>query len=246
MTHRIVVQNMPAGRRRLLVGGLVVALLASGWGLFELGRYQAGFSLLDSRGTQRQLRVEGDELRQRVRRLREEKVALQRAQEIESQAHDEVQSDLRVLQDEILELKEELAFYRGIVSPGDMASGLRIQGFNVRKNPRTDAYRYQIVLTQVLKNDNFTRGTVDMEIEGIRERGGDKETLSLLDVSVPEKEQLHFRFKYFQEFEGDLELPDGFVPFRVTISVSPSGRRYEPIEETFDWPVGSLIDMGTL
>ena len=246
MNHQIVVHHMSVGRRRLLVGTIILVLIAGGWGLFELGRHQAGFSLLDARAERQHLVTERDELQQRVRRLREEKVALQRAQEIEAQAHDEVQSDLRVLQDEILELKEELAFYRGIVSPGDMASGLRIQGFNVRKNPRTDTYRYQVVLTQVLKNDNFTSGTVNMKIEGIRERGGEKATLELSDVSVPSENRLNFRFKYFQEFEGDLELPDGFVPFRVTVTVNPSGRRYDPIEETFDWPVGSLIDMGTL
>lgn len=246
MSHRIVVRDMPLGRWRLLLAAIAVAVLAGLWGLYELGRYRAGYNLIEVRSEQHQLRSERDELQQRVRQLREEKVALERAREIEARAHKEVQSDLKVLQDEILELKEELAFYRGIVSPGDMASGLRIQSFNVRKNPRTDAYRYRVVLTQVLKNDNFTSGTVDMEIEGIRERGGEKTTLSLSDVSVSSDDRIHFRFKYFQEFEGDLELPEGFVPFRVNISVSPSGRRYEPIEETFDWPVGSLIDMGTL
>jgi Sec-independent protein translocase protein TatA len=246
MNHRVVVRDMSPGRWRLLLAAIVVVVLVGLWGLYELGRYQAGYNLIEVRSERHQLRSERDELQKRVRQLREEKVALERAREIEAQAHKEVQSDLKVLQDEILELKEELAFYRGIVSPGDMASGLRIQSFNVRKNPRTDAYRYQVVLTQVLKNDNFTSGTVDMEIEGIRERGGEKTTLSLSDVSVPSEDRIHFRFKYFQEFEGDLELPEGFVPFRVNISVNPSGRRYEPIEETFDWPVGSLIDMGTL
>ncbi len=246
MNHRIVVRDMPPGRRRLLGAVAVIAVLGGSWGLYELGRYHAGYNLVEARSERHQLMGERDELQQRVRQLREEKVALERARDIEAQAHEEVQADLKELQDEILELKEELAFFRGIVSPGDMASGLRIQSFNVRKNPRTDAYRYQVVLTQVLKNDNFTSGTVDMEIEGIRERGGEKATLSLSDVSVPSDDRLHFRFKYFQEFEGDLELPEGFVPFRVTISVNPSGRRYDPIEETFDWPVGSLIDMGTL
>ncbi|MFW6191103.1 MAG: DUF6776 family protein, partial [Thiohalospira sp.] len=133
-----------------------------------------------------------------------------------------------------------------IVSPEDTASGLRVQSFDVEKNASEELFHYQLVLTQVLKNDSFTSGHIDLEVEGVHEDSGTRERLELEEISADETERLRFRFRYFQDFRGDLELPEGFVPFRVIVTVRPSGGRYGTIEETFDWPVGSLIELENL
>jgi hypothetical protein len=100
------------------------------------------------------------------------------------------------------------------------------------------------VLTQVLKNDRLARGDVDVVLEGIREDDGQQETIKLKDVAVPKIRSLNFRFKYFQSFEGDMEMPEGFVPIRVNVTVNPSSRRLKSVQKVFDWTVGSLTDLG--
>ena len=136
---------------------------------------------------------------------------------------------------EILELKEELAFYRGIVSPKDAASGLHLQSFKIESSGRAQGYRYKVILTQVLQNDRLARGIVKIKVDGLQ--GQTPKTLNLSDITANSVKDLEYRFKYFQNLEGDLLLPKGFSPLRVTISVLPNGRDgEETIEKTYDWP----------
>ncbi|MGM0412311.1 MAG: DUF6776 family protein [Pseudomonadota bacterium] len=246
MTHRVIVRPQRPRNWRLLIAAAVLVGLAALWGIYELGRYQGGFDAAEAGAERERLVEERDALQKRVKELRAQKVALERARDIEEEGHRQVREDLKRLQDELLEIKEELAFYRGIVSPEDAASGLRVQSFDVEKNAGDEIFHYQLVLTQVLKNDSFTSGYVSLEVEGVHEDGGSRERLELAEISTEGKERLRFRFRYFQDFRGDLELPEGFVPFRVIVTVRPSGDRYGSIEETFDWPVGSLIELENL
>ncbi|SFD74339.1 hypothetical protein SAMN05660831_02209 [Thiohalospira halophila DSM 15071] len=246
MSHRVIVRPQRPRNWRFLLAALILAVAAGLWGIYELGRYQGGFDAAEARAERQRLLEAREALQERVEELRSQKVALERARDIEEQGHEQVREDLKRLQDELLEIKEELAFYRGIVSPEDTASGLRVQSFDVEKNASDDLFHYQLVLTQVLKNDSFTSGYASLEVEGVHEDGGSRERLDLAEISADETEQLRFRFRYFQDFRGDLELPEGFVPFRVIVTVHPSGGRYGTIEETFDWPVGSLIELENL
>ena len=246
MTHRVVVRSQRPRTWRLLILLAVLVGFATLWGVYELGRYQGGFDAAQARAERVRLMEARDALRERVKELRAEKVALERDRDIEEEGHRQVREDLKRLQDELLEIKEELAFYRGIVSPEDTASGLRVQSFDVEKNTGDEIFHYQLVLTQVLKNDSFTSGYASLEVEGVYEDGGTRERLALAEIATDGTERLRFRFRYFQDFRGDLELPEGFVPFRVIVTVHPSGGRYGSIEETFDWPVGSLIELDNL
>ena len=246
MTHRVIVRPQRPRNWRILLGVVILAGLAGLWGIYELGRYQGGFDAAEARAERQRLMEAREALEERVAELRSQKVALERARDIEEQGHEQVREDLKRLQDELLEIKEELAFYRGIVSPEDTASGLRVQSFDVEKNASDDLFHYQLVLTQVLKNDSFTSGYAGLEVEGVHEDGGTRERLKLGAISADGTERLRFRFRYFQDFRGDLELPEDFVPFRVIVTVHPSGGRYGTIEETFDWPVGSLIELENL
>ncbi len=92
----------------------------------------------------------------------------------------------------------------------------------------------------MLKNDRHVRGKIDVIIEGIMEEDGRQEQINLRDVTVSKNSDLEYRFKYFQSFEGDMKLPAGFVPIRVTVTVKPRYRSQEQIEKVFDWGIGSL------
>ena len=138
------------------------------------------------------------------------------------------------LQDETLELKEELAFYRSILAPKDNSQGLRIQSASIEATTVERIHHYKVVLTQVLTNNTAVSGKVGLTLEGVREDKPEK--LELKQVSVDGAASKPFKFKYFQNVEGDVELPDGFVPQRMIISVEPSGRRYNDLETVVTWP----------
>jgi len=218
----------------------VLVLLAVGAGsvsLFDYGRYMAGYDSAEADEELGRLAQQHQQLEGEITQLREKKAQVVRAAQIERQAYSELDTNLKVLQAEIIELKEELAFYRGIVSPRDASRGLHLQSFSLEHNG-THSYRYKVVLTQVLKNDRLASGRVQLQIEGLLNNAPktlELKTLTRVKGEKPVKE-LKYRFKYFQNLEGDLHLPTGFRPLRASIQILPGGRKQEMIEKTIDWP----------
>jgi len=181
---------------RIVLGLGFIALIIGGWSLFDYGRYLAGYDSVTYTEERDALLLTNSELEQKVDRLREKKALLERAAQIERQAYDELDITLKMLQGEILELKEELAFYRGIVSPQDASSGLHLQRFNIEANGKSRSYRYKIVLTQVLKNDRLATGKVQLSIDGMK--NNQSRTLSLKELSEKSVKERDYKFKYFQ------------------------------------------------
>lgn len=230
----LVVKAHHPWKTRLFLLFFAAMLVAGGWALFEYGRFSAGYDAAEVSQTHGVLLDLVDELEGRIEGLREEKAVLERAAQIERKAYDELDTTLKVLQAEILELKEELAFYRGIVSPRDAAQGLHLQRFRIEPNGKSQGYRYKIILTQILKDDRTARGRIQFTIEGLH--NNETRVLGLEQVAEKPVKELDYSFRYFQNLEGDLKLPADFKPQRVTIRVVPHRSSGETIEKTFDWP----------
>ncbi|MFU8804912.1 MAG: DUF6776 family protein [Bradymonadaceae bacterium] len=75
---------------------------------------------------------------------------------------------------------------------------------------------------QVKRNDQQVRGVVHLSLEG--ELDGHPVTLSLAELTAPAVENLPFRFRYFQHFEGEVQVPHRFRPRTVHLRVEPAGR----------------------
>jgi hypothetical protein len=232
----LIVKSHNPWRNRLLVLLAGVAVIIAGWALFEYGRYSAGFDGIEARDERNVLFNQIDDLEDQIGDLRKDKAALERSQQIERKAYTDLDTTLKVLQAEILELKEEVAFYRGIITPRDAAQGLYLQSFKVEPNGTPRGYRYKVILTQVFQNEHHARGTLRLSIEGSHNQ--QPTVLALSDVTEKRIKELEYRFKYFQNMEGDIQLPAGFKPKRAIVSVLPSGRSNDEatIEKTYDWP----------
>lgn len=212
---------------------ILLVLLISGWTLFDYGRFLAGYDSREAAGEIDSLLQVQAHLEKRIETLREDKAVLQRAAQIERKAYNELDTTLKVLQAEVLEHKEELAFYRGIVSPKDSSSGLYLQNFFLTQNGETRSFRYKVVLTQVLKNSRLVSGKVKLEFEGLQ--NGEPKTLTLKEITTKKVRNLNYRFKYFQNVEGGVEFPEKFSLLRVRIQILPRGRQRDMIEKTIEW-----------
>lgn len=230
----VVVKTHHPWKTRLLIILTALAVIFGAWGAFEYGRFSAGFDTYEAQKDRKVLARKNEELHGEIETLREQKAFLERAAQIDKQAYQEQKERLRVLQAEILELKEELAFYRGIVSPRDASRGLRLQSFKIESNGTPRGYRYKVVLTQVLKNDRTASGTVKLAVEGLH--NNEPKTYLLSQLTEKSIKELDYRFRYFQNIEGDIVLPEGFKPLRVSVAIHPRGRAQDEIEKTFDWP----------
>jgi hypothetical protein len=212
----------------------VVILISAAYLLFQKGVHYAGTEWLA-------LEQQGEALGRQLREAREQNVELsqqlailERSSEIDRLASLEVRNEFAALQDQMLELSRELEFYRSIVSPKDGRTGLQIQHFAVKAGSSGGVFGYQLMLIQVQRNERYVRGVIEIEVEGVED--GKKRVLSLSALGS-EKKNLKFKFRYFQEFGGELVIPDGFLPESVTVKVRPSGKGKPPgVDKTMEWP----------
>lgn len=236
---------METGNRKILVYqpiyvwlGLAVtlALLATAaYVLFERGKFHAGSGLEKLARQRDELEDRVAELQKENLRLREQLAVSQRSSEIDRRASLEVRREFSGLQDELLELRKELDFYRGIVSPGDSRPGLRIQRFQLEPSAESGRVFYTLTLTQVKRNERYVRGVVEMEVEGLED--GAPKVLVFRNLAEDNTRALKYKFRYFQNFEGDIWIPPQFEPKKVRVLLKPEGKGQPPgVEKLMDWP----------
>jgi len=220
--------------RMAVIAGLGVALFAAWW-LYDLGKLRGVDELAALRTEHALLEKRHKRLLEEASTLREQVAILDRSSQIDRQAALDVKADLGQLEEELQAAREEVEFYRGIVAPGDVQSGLRIHRFTLEEGNTTGEYHYDLVLTQLKRNDRYVTGVVDWRISGMMV--GEKGELALAGVTNPPVKQLKFRFRYFQDLAGKITLPDGFEPDKVILSIQPGGKGKLPaVEQAFDWP----------
>lgn len=231
-TPQLIVREHMPHQRKLLLVVFVLLVIGVAYAAYDYGHSRAGYDYASVEQARDDLQQELRQREQTVADLQDRIVVMERAAEIDKQGYREIDESLRNMQSEILELKEEVAFYRSIVSPRESSRGVRIQRFKITPGSEAQSFRYKLVLTQVITNSKLTRGNVHIEIEGLRD--GHHETLGLDKVATEKADKLPFRFRYFQNFEGDLLLPAGFMPSRILVRVvSSSGNT---LQKSFDWP----------
>lgn len=236
---------MESGNRKILVYQpaylwtaavvAVVMLVSGGYLLFRYAANHAAGELVRISRQETGLKRQLDEAQEQNASLRQRLAILERSSEIDRRATLEVRNDFARLQDKMQALRKELAFYRGIVSPADSKAGLSIQRFDLKRQASVGRYSYTLMLTQVKGNDKYAQGIVEIAVEGMQD--GHSKVLSLDSLRVDGGEAMKFRFRYFQDFEGEIEIPAEFEPRLLTIHARTRGKGQPPaVEKTLEWP----------
>jgi hypothetical protein len=78
------------------------------------------------------------------------------------------------------------------------------------------------------------KGSVAIHVDGLF--NGKQTAYDVRELGTFENKQFNFQFKYFQNIQGFLQLPDGFIAHKVSISAKTKGRgkKYN-IQRQFDW-----------
>jgi len=218
----------------VVLASLGIALFAAWW-LYDLGKLRGVDELAGLRTAHAMLEKRYKKLLKGDVALREKVAILERSSQIDRQAALDVKADLGQLEEELQAVREEVEFYRGIVAPGDVPSGLRIHRFTLEEGVVPGEYHYDLVLTQLKRNDHYVTGIVDWKISG--SMLGEQGKLALAGVTNPPVKQLNFRFRYFQALAGKITLPEGFEGEKVILIIKPEGKsKPSPVEQAFDWP----------
>ncbi|TXR54900.1 DUF6776 family protein [Reinekea thalattae] len=187
--------------------------------------------LLNEVSTLRQLL---DNNAERERELRQQVAVLENSAFVDKGAVNDVRNSNRELTDRIAELEKDIALYQGIMSPSDNTTGLTIQEVSVASTAQPGRYRFKVMLTQVGNNSRYLRGFVGINIMGVQD--GEITAYPLKDLSENINDiDIKFRYRYFQEFQGELVLPENFTPDQLQVVAQSVGTKSARLEQSYGW-----------
>ena len=213
---------------------LMVMVVVFAYLVFEFGRIQANYNIADAARERQAYEDRIADLQANIMALKEDVALLETHRDIDREAYKDVEVSLVALQAKIQEQMAAIAFYRGIVSPTDGAAGLRVQDLRLTPGPSERAYNVRLVLVQSLQHDRKVTGDVSLSIDG--ELDGAAITFNYAQLLPAETAaNWPFSFRYFQDFDREIVLPDGFRPEKITIEVRSKTRSISSIEQSYSW-----------
>jgi hypothetical protein len=173
----------------------------------------------------------GGDQRARVEALEQRVATLARSDQISRDANRDLQGTLAERDEEIAGLRADVAFYERFVGATGQRRGLTVHQLQLQPLAG-QAWHFTATLTQNLNRGAVSTGQVTLAVEGTRE--GKLRKLAWTDLRQQANAPgVAYSFKYFQEVAGDLVLPAGFQPVRVTVRLQPQGGA--AVEQSFTW-----------
>src|SRR5690554_3571024 len=170
-------------------------------------------------------------LRTEVETLRQEVATLSRSDQVSREANRDLQSMLAERDEEISALRADVAFYERLVGSTAQRRGLTVHGLRLQSQGE-GAWHFTATLTQTLNRAAVSSGSLTMAVEG--SRNDSLERLGWSDLRQQEDAAgVEYSFKYFEQVDGDLMLPEDFKPLRVIVRLAPAGGA--AVEESFTW-----------
>jgi hypothetical protein len=135
-------------------------------------------------------------------------------------------------QAELSQLQSELDFYSRLAGTGGTRSGLNIYRAEVIPTESDRVFQFILTLTQNIQRAAIISGRARVDIEGTMDNR--PVTLYWSQISDGATPEPSFRFKYFQQLEGYLTLPEGFSPTRLLLTLEAKGQR-KPVVRNYNW-----------
>lgn len=212
-------------------------IVASITGGFFYGFYEALLTEQNAQARVQQLTSDLSAVQQENIDLRRQVAILDTTSVMDQRATEEVQATIRSLRERVAQLEQDIVFYRQVVSEETGSTGLTIGQFDISSTAAENRFRYKLVLRQEdADGDTFLNGHVNVNLVG--KQGAEQVVLPLREVSENvDQLDIRLRFKFFQNIEGELALPDGFEPERIQIAAVATEPVAKSIDQNFSWVV---------
>jgi hypothetical protein len=240
MPSKLIVKSHEPKRLQIAVAALALLVVAGAWGLFEWGRKAAGYNRIEAARVRGELNDRISVLNKENETFRRDLAVLRTSDRIDQEAYSQVSVDLDDLQSQIAELNEELAFYRGIMSPSDGRSGLQIKAVQISPGSDSGDFSLRLILVQAGRHDTRVQGGVDLSVVGESIAADNDQSVDPMTINMSqltgETDKLRYSFRYFQILDRDISLPVGFRPDTVEVSLS-GGRKADAVSASFPWQI---------
>lgn len=213
-------------------------LVTLGWVLvisatFAFGYWLARYETVNTQVSVDTLRAEFARLSEEVARGREERLRLERAHQMDREAKRQAQESLAELQRERLELIKRVSYLHRLIRDGQVGI-VEVKDLQLRKGSAPGSYSFEMLLSQLVPQEERTRGRVSLSL--VLSRNGEEERRSLDAMPGSSPGEVPIDFEHFQALEGDIVLPDGADAERLIVDIQPDGVSLASSSEAFLWP----------
>jgi hypothetical protein len=171
-------------------------------------------------------------VKKRMDRLQARQAVLEREADVLRQANRLLREEETARQAEFNTLQSELDFYRRLAGTGGAQTGLDVYRVELAATGSDRVFQFVLTLTQNIRRASIVSGRARMDVEGTLD---DRPvTLHWAQLSDGAAAEPAFRFKYFQQLEGYLALPEGFMPTRLLVTLEAKGQR-NPVQRHYGW-----------
>ena len=232
---KLVVTTYAPTRRVVTIVLLVLVVLGSVYGMFEFGRYSAGYDALAAFKQRQELQSVIDANEATISELRAKVAQLESSTVGQTREREEVQRTIGELQAQVARANQELAFFRGIVTQNANSAEVKIQQARMVATAAANKFRIRVTLVQPMKPDTVDSGVVILSVDG--ELDGKPGRADFATLSGGKRREIPFTFRYLENIEEEITVPPGMKPEQLLVEVRSNRRGSAPVQQSYVWSV---------
>lgn len=227
----VIRRHTPVRTVLLRTAALLIGLFAL-YVLFEFGRYSAGYDRARVAQERSEHQRQVATLNAQIQQLHSQVAQLQTLQAGTAREHEQVAVEIAELQAQVDRDRQDLAVYRGVIAPAAGAgSSMQVQQLRITPGSAANQFVAHLTLMQGGKPDATVAGIV-----GVRITGQLNGAASVVEgVGTTPKGAISF--KYYQSVDYQIELPAGFHPAAVQVTVRDGRPNGITATQSFPWSV---------
>jgi hypothetical protein len=232
---KLVVTTYAPTRRMITIILLVLMVAVGVYGMFEFGRYRAGFDYPTALRKQAELRGRIEDQEATISDLRAKVAQLESSTVGQTREREEVQRTIGELQAQVARANQELAFFRGIVTQNANSAEVKIQQARMLATATANKFRIRVTLVQPMKPDTVVSGVVVLSVDG--ELEGKPGRADFATLSGGKRKEIPFTFRYLENIEEEITMPPGMKPEQLLVEVRSNRRGSAPVQQSYVWSV---------
>ena len=208
--------------RWLVIVVLATLLVLLSWIMFDAGRQ---FTSFDKKGINHELDQLSDfsaRLKQDNEKLRTQVTGLERQLQMDRTTKEDIAEQVKILGDENIHLKEDLAFFQNLVSgDGKATENIFIYHFNLEQGQSPREYRYSLVLLRGGQHTNDFKGKLAFAVHLWQD--GKK-----VEIPLPSEGSsgvFSINFKFYHRVEKTFKAPPNAVVKGLQVQVFENGTK---------------------
>ena len=201
-----------------VVGAVSLAMAA--W-MYDAGRRFAGFEQSEVQEELAQLRSSLARLEGEAGKLRSVSNGADARVKIEQSAQQQLSAQVRQLETENTRLKEDLAFFEGLMPNERRDEPVSIHRLKVEAGPLSGEYRYRLLIMQGGRRDKEFQGSMQILID-LQDKGR-SDIIAATGTDVAENGMRKLNFRFFRRVEGSFRVPPSAKVRAMQVKVFENG-----------------------